>query len=126
MICFLLIELTSWTRKDVTLPLDNPVYQAGNAANEVRGSSLPQITNAVTAVHQRDRIESSMAERNFDNPIYGDGDCNDHVYYTVPLASKLNQHSLSNREFEVERKVDNPIYGTENVYTLPFNKQDQS
>ena len=84
------------------MPRDNPVYEPGYNTN---GGSLPQTTTAVTTFpeHEREGSDSSLGERKFDNPIYGDpGETDD----TVPYDQQ-DQQSLSNHEF------DNPIYGAE-------------
>ena len=100
------------------MPGDNPVYETGNTTlNELKGGSLaPHTTAAVTILPDQQEfegIESSVKERKFDNPIYGDHDINerddhddiDDVYMT-PIDQQ-DQQSLPDHEF------DNPIYGAE-------------
>ena len=84
------------------MPGDNPVYEPGYTIN---GDSLSQTMTAVTTFPEGEGNDSSVGERKFDNPIYGDGETDDSVY-TAPFDQQ-DQQSLPSHEF------DNPIYGTE-------------
>ena len=101
------------------MPGDNPVYEAGNTTlSELNGGAPHTLTTtAVTTQLPPDQqefeeIESSMEERRFDNPIYGDNDINEtddrdiDDVYTTPFDQQ-DQQSLPDHEF------DNPIYGAE-------------
>ena len=84
------------------MPGDNPVYEAGNSIDELKGGSSAA---AVAILPEREEIESSVEDRRFDNPIYGGDETDDNVYIT-PFDHQ-DQQSLPNHEF------DNPIYGSE-------------
>ena len=105
--------VTGQTRGDNALP-------ARNMANTDGGSFFPQpqqSTAAASIANLGNRLESSLMERKFDNPIYGDGeaDCGDH-------AAPLNRQSLTSQEFVGQKRIENPIYGegeSDYNYTIP-------
>ena len=86
------------------MPGDNPVYESGYT---ITGGLLPHSTALVTTFPaEREKSDSSVEERKFDNPIYGDPGETDDSVYMVPYDQQ-DQQSLPNHEF------DNPIYGAE-------------
>ena len=63
------------------MPGDNPVYEPGSVINinEPKGTgSSPQTTTSTAPDQQEfEGLESSVEERRFDNPTYGDNDINE-------------------------------------------------
>ena len=94
------------------MPGDNPIYEQGNATNELKGDSSLNTRTPVTTLPEEGGTENGAEERNFDNFIYGDDvdddddiDDGGHVY-TAPFDQQDQQFLHDSHEF------DNPIYGT--------------